>query len=422
MKKKLDYKWVIVAIALLTILTGTGFTGNRGIYLTAITKALELERSLFSLSDSFRFLTTAILNIFFGTLIVKFGTKKLIIAGYLSLIGAMLLNAVATEVWMFYVAGILLGVGVAWTGTTMIGSVINRWCKEKTGTITGFVMASSGVGIALSSQILTPFILDDNKLFGYRTAYYIVSAVLVVAMVLTLIFYREKPLASGESAVKKKKSRGRAWAGLTYEDTKKKPYYYVSILCIFLTGFVVQGFTSTSSAHFRDVGFSAEVIANLVTVHAVTLILFKFATGMMYDKFGLRFTASICTGAGAVTMALMALLTPTPTGTALAFFVQVLSSVAIPLETVMLPVYAGDLFGQKSFDKIMGLFVASNVFGYAVGVPVMNLWYDSTGSYSGMLMINGFVLIGVVVAMQFVISAAHKTRARIEKEEVEVKL
>ena len=86
MKKKFDYKWVIVAVALLTVLTGTGFTGNRGIYLTAITKALELERSLFSLSDSFRFLTTAVLNIFFGTLVVKLGTKKLIMAGYLSLI------------------------------------------------------------------------------------------------------------------------------------------------------------------------------------------------------------------------------------------------------------------------------------------------------------------------------------------------
>lgn len=66
-------------------------SANKGYYLDAITNALDVERSLFSIGDSIRFITTAVVSMFFGILVNKFGTKKLILAGFVCLISCMTL-------------------------------------------------------------------------------------------------------------------------------------------------------------------------------------------------------------------------------------------------------------------------------------------------------------------------------------------
>ena len=167
--KKTEYKWVIVALCFLMVLTTLGFcSSSRTLFLSPITEALGIERSKFSLNDSCRFVSTAIVNIFFGTLVNKFGAKKLIGAGFLSLIGAMIIYATANSIWIFYIGGVMLGIGLSWTTTTMVGYVVNKWCRENKGTIMGFVLAANGVGGAVATQIVSPIIYDKNDIFGYR--------------------------------------------------------------------------------------------------------------------------------------------------------------------------------------------------------------------------------------------------------------
>ena len=164
------------------ILICLGFgSSNKSLYLSAITDALGIKRSLFSINDSARFIATAIVNLFFGTLMQKVGSRKLICAGFLALISSMLIYAYASKIWLFCIGGALLGIGFAWTSTTMVGYVINCWCKEHKGTIMGFVLAANGIGGAIAAQIITPIIYDEKDAFGYRTAYKLVAIILLVA-------------------------------------------------------------------------------------------------------------------------------------------------------------------------------------------------------------------------------------------------
>jgi MFS family permease len=129
--RKADYKWVIVVLCFMMVFVCLGFcSSNKSLYTFAITGALGIPRSSFSLNDSCRFITTAIVNMFFGSLVSKFGTKKLICAGFVSLILSCLAYSVATNVFVIYLGGCLLGIGLAWTTTTMVGCVVNKWCKE----------------------------------------------------------------------------------------------------------------------------------------------------------------------------------------------------------------------------------------------------------------------------------------------------
>lgn len=51
--KKIDYKWVIVTLSFTMVFVCLGFcSSNKGIYLSAITEAFGIKRSLFSINDS----------------------------------------------------------------------------------------------------------------------------------------------------------------------------------------------------------------------------------------------------------------------------------------------------------------------------------------------------------------------------------
>lgn len=415
-KKKIDYKWVIVVTCFLMEFVCLGFcSSNKSLYLGAITEALEIPRSLFSFNDSFRFVSTAIINLFFGSLLHKFGTKKLVTAGFCCLIASMTIYTYAETVWVFYIGGILLGVGLAFTTTTMISSIIKRWIKKNTGTILGFVLAANGLGGALAAQIVTPIIFEEGNVFGYRNAYKLVTLILLIAGILAIIFIKDSPECnSGEgTSVLKKKQRGAGWVGVEYNVAKTMPFFYLTLICVFLTGFVLQAVNGTAATHMKDVGITAEYVATVLSVHSLALMAFKFFTGFAYDRIGLRFTMLVCDFFAIFVMIMLAMVNNSSGGRIMAMGYGVFSGLALPLETIMLSLIAVDLFGNKSFDKILGIVSALNVAGFAVGAPTMNWCYDAFGSYAPMIWACAGIMLVVTVVFQIIITVANRNKKAI---------
>jgi len=87
-----------------------GFCSSpKSLFIAPVTSALGIDRGLFSINDSMRYVSTAVINIFFGSLIARFGAKKLIAAGFTCLILSQLIYSFATNVLFFYLGGIFLG-------------------------------------------------------------------------------------------------------------------------------------------------------------------------------------------------------------------------------------------------------------------------------------------------------------------------
>lgn len=416
--RKINYTWVIVGLCFLMVCICLGFcSSNKSLYLSAITEALHLKRSAFAVGDSIRFISTAVINFFFGTLVTKYSEKKLIGAGFLCLILFTLCYIFAESLWLFYLGSIFLGIGFSWTSTTMVGCVINKWCKEKKGTIMGAVLAANGIGGAVAAQIVSPIIYREGDPFGYRKAYFLVACILLTVGALMMIFFRNNPPGKNEKAiVAKKKGRGQSWVGISYEEAKKTSYFYGATFCIFLTGLVMQSINGIAAAHMKDVGLDTGYVATVLSLHSLALTGFKFSIGFLYDKFGLRVTMTICDVTAVLVMISLALVANSPFGCAMAMFYGIFSSLALPLETIMLPIFASDLFGEKSFNKIMGLFVSVNTAGYAVGSPLANYVFDKCGTYAPILYISAAVMIGITVFFQFILTRAQKTRAKVSEE------
>ena len=418
---KPDYKWVIAAASFLMVFTTLGFcSGNKSLYLKAITSALDIPRSLFSISDSCRYIATAVLNLFFGLLVMRFGAKKLIAAGFGSLIISCLLYSFGTKIYVFYLGGVFLGIGMAWCTTTLVGYVVNKWFKENRGTVMGFILAANGLGTALSSQIVSPIIHDETVAggFGYRNAYRLTAVILLAVCIVMMIFFREAPegyhVPAGKPGAKKKPKRGLAWEGIEYSAATKKLYFYAAAVCIFLTGAALQAISGVASAHLEDVGLDQKFIATALSLHSLMLAAAKILAGVSYDRLGLRVTVLLCDLVAAVAIFMLAMVGATSYVLAAAY--EIIISFAMPLETIMLPLIASDMFGERSYAKIMGLFVSINTAGYAVGAPLTNLVYDMTGTYRDVLFVLSGLMAVITVVLQFVLRRAAAERKTVMAE------
>lgn len=411
--RQLDYKWVIAAIGFLMVFVTLGFcSSNKSVYIGAITEATGISRGLFSFNDSCRYISTAIVNIFFGSLIEKYGAKKLVLCGFGSLICSCLLYSIAENIAVFYLGGVFLGIGLSFTTTAMVGCIVNKWFKENKGTIMGAVLAANGLGGATAAQIVYPIIYEENNLFGYRNAYRLVALILFVVAIIVLIFLKEHPKAQEKTkfTVEKKKPKGNSWVGLELSEVKKLGFFYSMLACTFIIGFMLTGINGVAAAHMRDVKLDATYIALVLSLHSIALTVFKFLTGFMSDKLGMRFTITVCSLAAVVAMFLLVVMSNSVQGKVFTMIYGIISSLAQPLETVMIPILVGDLFGQKSFNKILGIFITVNTTGFALGSPVINFVYDKLGSYKMAFLACGIMMIFVIILMQFSITKAHKFR------------
>ena len=389
-------------------------SSGRTMYLTAICDALGLQRGAFSIGTTFRHVTTALINIYFGLMVMKFGTKKLIGAGFICLIIFALINVFATQLYQFYISNIFLGIGLSWCGVTMASTVVNRTYTENKGKIMGAVLSANGIGGALAAQIISPIIFAEGKPFGYRTSYIMVACVMLVLMAVIMLLYKEAPKKPGEIEVgKKKKKRSAGWIGMDYKEVIKKPYYYVAIFCIFITGVALTGISEIATPHMYDIGLSKPYVAALTSIASVMLTVSKFSTGVTFDKFGTKTAMNICYSCLVISLAGLILVSDTPFGRGVALVRSFISSFALPLETVMLPFFATELFGDKSFEKVLGMFMAAKYTGAALGSPFGNILHDFLGNYNLSFVILSIMTVFVIITMQFVVSSASKEREKI---------
>jgi len=406
-----NYTWIIVFICCLMVFTVLGFcSSSRSIYVSPICEALGISRSAFSINESFRYVTTAIVNIFFGTLIAKFGAKKMILAGFASLIASMLIYSQSTNVFGFCLGGIFLGVGLSWTTTTMIGSVISKWCANNRGTIMGIVLASNGIGAAIAIQILTPIIYADGNAFGYRISYRFIAVILFIVGLIMMVFFKNEPDKNMCSAEEKSEIKQNDEAGddKSHLVMLKKTYFYSAALCIFFTGMILQGVCGIAAPMLGDLGINSSYVATVLSVHSLVLTLSKFSTGFMCDRIGVKRALITCYFSAFLAMVFLLNSSSAPIGKIAAMAYGIFASFALPLETIMLPIYAGEFSEEKSFNKILGIFVSVNTAGYAIGSPVANLCYDIMDGYDVYIYISCVIIVFAAFVMEIAINKAQK--------------
>lgn len=397
------YKWVITGMCVLVLCIGLGFCSSaKNIYIAPITEAFGFSRSAFTVNDTCRYVTVSVVTLFFYTLVQKFGTKKLFLAGLFCYIIYSLLNAFATTLAGFYLAGIFLGLGVAWTSTTMVSLVVNTWFDKNQGTVLGAVLASNALGSAIAVYILTPIIYEDGNPFAFKKAYLLTALLLLITTLIFAIFYREKAKNNLITPKKEEDSAKKEEYGLAFTEILKLPEFYITLLCLFF--FALTTINNIVPPHFDDIGFEPSFVASVLSIFSVGLAVSKILVGIFYDRFGIRTALNICLISSAVSKLLLLIINLSPTGKVLATLHCVLSALGTPIETVMLPIITLGLFGKKSFVKTLSVISIASTVGHSLCSPVLNLPYDISGDYSFSFGLSLVLCIVIIIAMNVVVS------------------
>lgn len=410
-QKKVFYGWFVVLACFISsfVLLGLGNSPN-GLYVTPITESLGFTRGAYSITHSLRSVTSVILNLSFGFLVGIFGMHKMMSIGMLFAAGAMFLFSIAAQLPLFYVGGILLGAAFSFASTAVISSLINNWFAEHRGTILGLIFAGSGVGGFLFNMLVGNWIAD----MGWRQSYLISGMIMLCAMVPILLLVRNHPAAKGLVAYglensKEKTTKTAYWQGLSAKEAFHQPYFYLTVLLIFLIGLITNPVVLSAPAHLTDSGFDVHFAAGISGMVYLSLAFAKLSIGWIYDKWNLHTSMLICI----ITYLAAILFLAFAKTEWMAIAYALLLGFSLPLETLIITFLATDLFGLKGYSTIVGIFLATLAAGVACGAPLLNFSYDLTGSYRFMLLC--YAAIAVVIFMVFRIAQKASLRYRAQE-------
>ena len=402
------YFWVIVLILMIqtTIYGGIANT-SASIFKVPVTNDLGMSLATFSLATSMRTLVLFVAMTFSGPVFKRFGTKVPMIAGLAILAIAYALLSVSNSFWPMALSFGLTGLGEAFVGTAAISRVVNMWFHRHQGSILGLVTACTGLGGGLFSPMFESFIQH----FGWHNARLISALFLFSAMLCVLFFLYNRPsdlhtAPFGEGYVPKKKEHRREsdhWEGFSMDQLIRKPTFYIAVLSFFLTGIAVYSAFSNIPSHLNDRGLG-QYGGMMNGLMLICLAVFKFVCGNISDIIGPKKVSIICLSCAAVGLFLLSAV-----NTMLGFVIAIIIySISVPMTLVVISLVTYPLFGYRSHDATMGIFLAMPYLGSVIINPVTDAVHDRLGSYDLMFYLSAglsLIIVGLLILL-FVLAKA----------------
>lgn len=282
---------------LLVVLTGIMITfgcsalcfSTWGLFQPVVSEALGIPTTSFALYVTIMYLTMTVASPFAGKLLQKVDVRIILSASACSVAAAFALMGFSTNIFMFYVAGVLLGLGEISILWLAIPVLVNNWFYERAGFFIGLCMAFTGIGGAVWSAVFTAL---RSGGMDFHTIYLIWGVIaLATSLPFTLFCVRSHPSDVGLAPYGAKAVAAGAEpakpTGISASAAMKMPVFYA--LCLFagiinVAVLIAQQFP-TYTKSLTGAAFDVLVVGGvMVTVMMVGQAIFKIVLGAAADK------------------------------------------------------------------------------------------------------------------------------------------
>ncbi|MBA4417756.1 MAG: hypothetical protein C0392_07580 [Syntrophus sp. (in: bacteria)] len=200
MEKKLSklpfyYGWMIVAIAFLSMGVWLSMRTTFSVFLVALLDEFHWSLASAAGVQSVSFIVYVFSAPLVGTLIDRFGARRVVLPGIVILCAGLFFSAsVKTLFQLYLVYGVVVAFGVTFVSIVVYSTILSHWFQLKRGLANG--IAVSGMGIGTFALVpLTQYLIDS---VGWRSSFMILGGiVLLLLFPLTAIFLRHKPAELG---------------------------------------------------------------------------------------------------------------------------------------------------------------------------------------------------------------------------------
>ena len=365
---------VVIVAGCLIAAIGFGARSSMGLYLEPMTTARGFSRETFGLALALQNLFWGIGLPFAGAAADRFGASRVIVIGALVYaIGLWGTAQVETGATLYLFAGILMGLGVAFSAFSLaLAAMVRAIGPERRSLILGLGTAAASAGQVVFSPISQGLI----GTLGWPPALAITSMLVLAMIPLALVL----PHLSGSSA-----TTARLEAEQTLRQALAEAFAHRGFVLL-STGFFVCGFhvafiTVHFPAYVRDLGLDPVIGAWSLSLIGLFNIVGTLGAGAIGQRFSKRMALSVIYFLRAIAIVAL-LLSPQDTFSILLFaaVMGVLWLSTVPLTTGII----ADVFGVRFMATLFGIVFLSHQIGSFLGVWLGGVLYDSTGSYDGM--------------------------------------
>lgn len=381
-----------------------------GIFFVPVCDDLGFDRGAFSLYLTFYFIATTFTYPFVAKFLPKWNFRAFLSGCVIVLGVTWALMGSFSELWQFYVAGVVLGIAGALVFVVASTVLIENWFADKRGTALGIAMCGSGIG-GFVFPIIGNMMLET---IGWRMTY-VAFAVIMCVMILpwSLFVFRLHPEELGLKPYGAEKMAEKAGAEeKTSGIPAKKAIFTLAFVCIFLYAGIealFSGYNNHLPGFAESLGYSAAFGAGILSLAQLGYSVATLVMGWVTDRIGVAASTYITLGITALSLVGFCLF-QSEVPLMVAAFVFGMNSVII---TISVPTLISEIFGKKYFAQILSYSCMSGIIG-CFGAAAVGACYDMTGSYVGSFVAGVVILAICAVLVGVALSQKKKMRARWE--------
>lgn len=371
--------------------------GTAGLFYSHIANDLSISSG----SVSMMYTITALSSAFSGLLIPLILKKEnmlkpLIIGASILSCGGTFLLSTASNIWLLYIYSVIRGVGAGMLSFVLATSVINNWFYARNGLMVSIAMAFSGLPGVLLSNIITNVILASGWRFGYV---FVTIVMLVFCAPAILLPIRLRPQSIGmepygyEDYLKYREAN-KDKVVFQASNGQFNPFSIEMISLLLFTIFVciVAGMLQHLPSFALSLGFTASIGALMSSMASTANIVSKLMYGVLTDKIGSHKTTVLCASINFAAVIMMMLIHTPVTMIAGAF----MFGFSFANSATAMSVLTRETFGMENYTRVYPIIAFTGSTSNALGVTLLGMLYDATGSYYTNLILT-LILQGSVI-------------------------
>ncbi|MBW2334739.1 MAG: MFS transporter [Deltaproteobacteria bacterium] len=383
MIKKIFYGWwIVLACSLIGFYVGGAIFYGFTAFFEPIREEFGWSYTQISFAASLRGLEMGIFAPLVGFLADRFGSRKLIFWGTITVGFGLILLSRTQSLAMFYGSFLLIAFGAGGCAMVVTMAAVANWFHKNVGIALG--MMASGVG---ASGLMVPFIVQLIGVYDWRTTLIILGLGMWILGIPLSFVIRNRPeqygyLPDGISPSDRMPHLENQHTGVKaveigFKEALKKRAFLYLIIVEAIRMMIVAAVVIHAMPYLSSLGLPRVTAGLVAGAIPLTSIIGRFGFGWLSDVFDKRYVMawSFCM----ISLGMLAFR-----------YVQVIWVVFVFL-LLFSPGYGGGMvlrgailrgyFGRNSFGKMIGITMGSASIGGIIGPTLAGWAFDTFGSY-----------------------------------------
>lgn len=385
------YGWIVVFIGSLTMFfTTPGQSDAFALFMDSFVEEFGWNRTFVSSLYSGATLLSGGCMFFVGRLVDRIGAKWVAILAAAILGGAcVLLSFVISPIMLF--GGFFLARFAGKGSMDLAASTLApQWFIKRR----AFSIMLVGLGGTLGGAVFPLVINYLISSYGWRQAYQILAGSLwMIYIPITFVFLISRPEDVGMTPDAHLLNDIDSTEGdkvvdeisFTQQEAVRTAAFWILAFALFQASLVGTGVILHFVSIFNQLGFDMTFAAQIISIKPLVSFITVILAGLSLDR--IRQQNLVVTGA-CIAQVISYIMLAFLNSASMAFVYALLSGVSSAVLFLSLGVLKPNLFGRRYLGGILGLLVAINVVGSAIGPIIFGAAFDMLGGYREIILVS----------------------------------